>query len=198
MKAILAKKIGMTNIFENDRNIPVTLLEVQPNTVLYIKGQDDKKAIVQLGLGQKKPNKPMAGHLKKSNSTPHYIKEATFTANLPLKIGQKIDVGIFQEGERIKVRGITKGKGFAGTIKRHGFHRGPQTHGSEQQRRPGSIGSAFPQKVVKGKKMAGRLGGKIQTVKNLTIVKIDKENNIMAVKGAIPGVKDAPIMIKGI
>ncbi len=170
MKFILGKKIGMTQIFnKGGQVIPVTLIEAGPCQVVQIKTKEkDGYQAVQIGF---------AGHLRE------------FKAK-DLKIGQQIDASIFQEGEIVKIAGISKGKGFQGVVKRHGFSGFPASHGTKHGlRAPGSIGSSFPERVWKGKKMAGRMGAERVMVQGLKIVQVDKENNLLAIKGAIPGRK---------
>jgi len=170
MKFILGKKIGMTQIFNKDGQvIPVTLIEAGPCQVVQVKTKEkDGYQAVQIGF---------AGHLRE------------FKAK-DLKIGQQIDASIFQEGEIVKIAGISKGKGFQGVVKRHGFSGFPASHGTKHGlRAPGSIGSSFPERVWKGKKMAGRMGAERVMVQGLKIVQVDKENNLLAIKGAIPGRK---------
>ncbi len=198
MRAILGKKIGMTNYFNNKGEmVPVTLVEAGPCVVTQIKSADkDGYQAVQIGFGKaKKLSKPLMGHLKGSKSKSRYLKEARIESE-NLKIGDTITCDVFKEGEKIHVTGLTKGKGFAGTIKRHNFARGPMTHGSRNQRRPGSIGAMFPQHVFKGRKMAGQMGHVQTTVKNLRVEKVDMEGNIIAVKGAIPGPRKSLLLIK--
>ena len=170
MKFILGKKIGMTQIFnKGGQVIPVTLIEAGPCQVVQVKTKEkDGYQAVQIGF---------AGHLRE------------FKAK-DLKIGQQIDASIFQEGEIVKIAGISKGKGFQGVVKRHGFSGFPASHGTKHGlRAPGSIGSSFPERVWKGKKMAGRMGAERVMVQGLKIVQVDKENNLLAIKGAIPGRK---------
>ena len=198
MRAILGKKIGMTNYFNNKGEmVPVTLVEAGPCVVTQIKSADkDGYQAVQIGFGKaKKLSKPLMGHLKGSKSKSRYLKEARIESE-NLKIGDTITCDVFKEGEKIHVTGLTKGKGFAGTIKRHNFARGPMTHGSRNQRRPGSIGAMFPQHVFKGRKMAGQMGHVQTTVKNLLVEKVDTEGNVIAVKGAIPGPRKSLLLIK--
>jgi len=198
MKAILAKKIGMTNYF-NDKGeiVPVTLVEAGPCVITQIKSADkDAYQAVQIGFGQsKKLGKSLLGHLKKSESKSKYLQEVEIdTENL--KVGDKITCNIFNEGDKVNVSGVSKGKGFAGTIKRHNFHRGPMTHGSRNQRKPGSIGAGYPEHVFKGQKLPGQMGYKQATVKNLRIEKVNVEEHVIAIKGAIPGPKKSLILIE--
>ncbi len=198
MRAILGKKIGMTNYFNNKGEmVPVTLVEAGPCVVTQIKSADkDGYQAVQIGFDEaRKLSKPLMGHLKGSKSKSRYLKEAKIEDE-NLKVGDTITCDVFKEGEKIHVTGLTKGKGFAGTIKRHNFARGPMTHGSRNQRRPGSIGAMFPQHVFKGRKMAGQMGHVQTTVKNLLVEKVDTEGNVIAVKGAIPGPRKSLLLIK--
>lgn len=192
MKFILGKKLGMSQIFdENKKVIPVTLVEAGPCFVTDIKKTEkDNYSAVQVGFNEaKKLNKAQAGHLKGLKSL-KVLKEFRLSSdqNSELKRGDEIRVDIFSLGQKVRVSAISKGKGFAGVVKRHGFAGGPASHGQKHTlRAPGSIGCAFPERVLKGKKMAGRMGSDRVTVKNLKIAKIDQENNILAIKGAVPG-----------
>jgi len=199
MKFILGKKIGMSQVFSEDRKVtPVTLIEAGPCVVTQVKTEEkDGYQAVQVGFGErKKINRPLMGHLKDLGKF-RYLREIR-NVKEDMKIGDKIDAGVFEEGDKIKVVGISKGKGFQGVMKRHGFHGSPATHGHKHDHRaPGSIGSAFPEHVLKGKKMAGRMGGDQVTVKGLKVVKVDKENNLLAVKGAVPGKRGALVEVVG-
>jgi large subunit ribosomal protein L3 len=206
MKFILGQKLGMSQIFnEKGEVIPVTLIEAGPCYVTQIKTKEkDGYCAIQIGfLKAKKVKKPLAGHFKKARvENLRYLRE--FKNKEPkiddreLKLGDKIDASLFKEGEKVKISGISKGKGFAGAVKRWGFSGRPATHGTKHEERTvGSVGSSFPQRVIKGKKMPGRMGSKRVTIKNLEIVKIDKENNILAVKGAVPGKRGALLEIRG-
>jgi len=194
MKFILGKKIRMSQIFdENDKVIPVTLIDAGPCYVTQVKTEEkDGYSSVQIGFEEKKDkhtNKAQQGHFKKSGigNNLRYLKE--FKAE-GLKIGDKIDVSIFNPGEIVRVSGISKGKGFQGVVKRHGFSGAKATHGTKHnERAPGSIGSAWPQRVFKGKRMAGRMGSDRITVEGLEIVGIDKEENLLVIRGALPGRK---------
>jgi len=215
MKIILGKKIGMTRIFDKEGNfLPVTLVEAGPCIVTQLKSQErDGYQAVQIGFGEdKKMNKPKTGHLKKSGGRCKWLREfrtdqdkrktaksdsGEESSNTDaLKVGDKITVDVFKPGDIVQVRGISKGKGFAGVIKRHGFSRGPETHGSDHHRAPGSIGSMYPQRVFKGKKMPGRMGGDYVTVKGLEVVEVKAEKNLLAVKGAVPGPRGSLLEIK--
>ena len=191
---LIGKKVGMTGVFLSDgAYVPVTVVEAGPCVVTQIKTKaTDGYDALQLGYGEKKKNrikKPVLGHLKKSGETPcaHFLE---FQVDNPgeYSLGQKITVDIFTVGGSVDVSGKTKGRGFAGVIKRHGFHGGKKTHGSHSHRIPGSIGcSAWPSRVVKGKKLPGHYGNSRKTVQNLKIVDIRPEENLLLIKGAIPG-----------
>jgi large subunit ribosomal protein L3 len=188
MKIILGKKLGSSQIFDDNGNvIPVTVIEAPPGLVVA-------KNIVAF-VESKKINKATEGRLKaaKINKKLKYLIEIP---DLNLKTGEEVKVDIFDEKEKVNVSGISKGKGFAGVIKRHKFSRGPETHGSDHHRAPGSIGSMFPQHVFKGKKMPGHLGNAKVTIKNLEIVKIIPEQNLIFIKGAVPGARGGIVKIK--
>ena len=184
----------MTQIWKDDKIIPVTLVQAGPITITQIKLKDkDKYEAVQVGFDatKKKLNKPLKGHLKKLGNFRH-LKEFKPTTNnqqpTTYKVGDVLTVEQFQEGDIVKVSGITKGKGFQGVVKRHGFHGGPKTHGQKNRlRAPGSIGSTAPQRVMPGRRMAGRMGGARVTIKSSKVAGIDKEKNILMLKGAVPG-----------
>jgi large subunit ribosomal protein L3 len=208
MKAILGKKVGMTRIFDEKGNAQaVTVIEVAPNVVTQIKteGKDGYNAI-QLGFGEaKRQAKPQAGHLKTAKANSRYLREVPNiqveveegAEPKQLKVGDKIFVDMFAAGDEVEIEGISKGKGFAGVIKRHNFRRGPMSHGSHHHREPGSIGAMFPQHVFKGTKLPGRMGRTQVTVKNLSVVSVDKENNILAIKGAVPGPAKGIVIVRG-
>lgn len=210
MKFILGKKIGMTQVFKGDNVIPVTLIESGPNFVIQVKTKEkDGYVAVQLGFGTKKEKnikKPQRGHLKKisrlrqgsgGQANLRWLREFRVD-EIELKPGDQIDVSTFVPGDKVNVIAVSKGKGFQGVVKRHGFHGGPKSHGQKDRHRaPGSIGGSWPQHVTKGMRMAGRMGGERTTVKNLEVVEIDKENNLIAIKGAIPGRRGTLVMIKG-
>lgn len=195
MIGLLGKKIGMTTYFEESGNaIPCTVVEVGPCTVTQIKTEKkDGYNSVQFGFGvknEKNANNPLRGKFAKLKlPVPRYIKEIRNYPVDGLEIGSTVKVDIFQPGETIKVTGISKGKGFQGVVKRHGFGGGVRTHGqSDRERAPGSIGgSSYPSRVWKGQRMAGRMGGKKITVRNLKVVKVIPDSNLMLIKGAIPG-----------
>nr|BBK20326.1 ribosomal protein L3 [Cryptomonas curvata] len=191
---ILGTKLGMTQIFdESGLAIPVTIIKAGPCLITQIKTlETDGYNAVQVGYSEiqsKLLNKPTLGHLQKAGSPPlKYLKEYRIQSSSGELLGATISVSSFNLGDKVSVTGKTIGKGFAGTVKRHNFTRGPMTHGSKNHREPGSIGmGTTPGRVYPGKKMAGRLGGKQTTIKNLQIVLINPENNLLVVKGAIPG-----------
>ncbi len=200
MKFLLGKKIDMTQVWQGGRVAAVTKVKAGPCVVVQIK--DEKKdgyRAVQIGFGRKKEkniSKPQKGHLKNLNNF-RYLRE--FRVNdEKINKGDKIDVGIFEPGDKIKVVGISKGKGFAGVVKRYGFHGQDKTHGNKDQlRMPGSIGATGPAHVFKGQRMPGRMGGGRVTVPNLEVAEIDKENNILLIKGAIPGARNGLLLISG-
>lgn len=201
MKALITRKVGMTNaISENGSVEAVTLLSASPNTVTQIKdGEKDGYTAVQVGQETvKKLGKAQAGHFKKSKILPKIVREFR-VAELPeeLKVGDKVTAETFAVGDIVHVTGISKGKGWAGTIKRHNFHRGRKTHGGQSYRRPGSIGSMYPQKIFKGKKMAGQMGYEQVTVRNLKVALIDTEHNIIGITGAVPGPKKGVVLVRG-
>ncbi|MBT2649916.1 50S ribosomal protein L3 [Bacillus sp. ISL-34] len=201
-KGILGRKIGMTQVFaENGELIPVTVIEAANNVVLQKKTvETDGYEAVQVGFENKREklsNKPEKGHVEKANTTPkRFIREFRGTDLTELEIGQEVNVSIFAEGDLVDVTGISKGKGFQGSIKRHGQSRGPMSHGSRYHRRPGSMGPVAPNRVFKGKLLPGRMGGEQITVQNLAIVKVDVERNLLLIKGNVPGARKALIKVK--
>jgi large subunit ribosomal protein L3 len=198
MKFILGKKLKMAQIFDKEGNqIPVTLIEAGPCEVLQIKKKEkDGYEAIQIGFERLKEKKITKTKKKKPYKYLREFRVENSEIN-NYKIGQKIDVSIFKEGELVSVSGISKGKGFAGGVKRWGFAGRPATHGTKHEERTiGSVGSSTPAHVVKGRKMPGRAGGKRVTIKNLEIVKIDKEKNLLAIKGAVPGTKGTLLEIK--
>ena len=202
MKALLGTKIGMTQIISEDgKAVPVTLIQAGPVTVTQVKSvENDGYNAVQVGFDSgKNLSKAVAGHVKEANVTPKYIREFR-VEELPedVAVGSTYDVNIFTVGEKVSATGISKGKGFAGNIKRNNFNRGRASHGAfAYSRTPGSIGSMYPQKVFKGKRMAGRMGHDRVTVKNLEVAYIDLENNLIGLRGAVPGPKKGLIIIGG-
>ncbi|MBR0278309.1 MAG: 50S ribosomal protein L3 [Clostridia bacterium] len=202
-KAILAKKLGMTQIFdEMGRVIPVTVVEAGPNAVVQKKTvENDGYEAVQVGfvdLKEKKAIKPVKGHFAKAGVTPKkFIRELRLDDTSGLNVGDEIKADIFAEGDKVDVAGITKGKGYAGTIKRWGQHRGPMTHGSGYHRGPGSMGMCSdPGRVYKGKRLPGHMGVDRVTIQNLAIVKVDADKNIILIKGGVPGPKGGLLIIK--
>ncbi|KPJ62597.1 MAG: 50S ribosomal protein L3 [Planctomycetes bacterium DG_23] len=202
-KGILGRKVGMTQIYdEAGRIVPVTALEVGPCTVLQVKTLErDGYSALQLGFLDKKrrrANKPELGRAEKVNTEPkRFVREVPADFEHSYKPGQEITVDVFADTEQVDVTGISKGRGFAGVMKRWGFKGGPDSHGSTRHRRPGSIGSSSdPSRVFKGMKMAGHMGMAQNTVKNLKVIKADKEKNLLLVKGAVPGPKGGFLIIR--
>ena len=202
-KAILATKVGMTQIFNEDGVLtPVTVLQAGPCAVTQVKTvENDGYSAVQVGFGEireKLVNKPRKGHFAKAGvSNKRYLREFRFDNAEEYQVGQEIKVDIFSEGDKVDATAKSKGKGFQGAIKRHGQSRGPMTHGSKFHRHAGSNGACSdPSKVFKGKGMPGHMGAKRITIQNLEIVKVDVENNLLLVKGAVPGPKKSLVTIK--
>lgn len=202
-KGILGRKIGMTQVFaENGNLIPVTVVEVAPNVILQKKSAEtDGYEAIQVGFEDKREklaNKPEKGHAAKANTAPkRFVREFRGDDLAGYEVGQEVKVDIFAAGDVVDVTGISKGKGFQGSIKRHGQSRGPMAHGSRYHRRPGSMGPVAPNRVFKGKLLPGRMGGEQVTVQNLEIVKVDAERNLLLIKGNVPGAKKALLKIKG-
>ncbi|RMF97662.1 MAG: 50S ribosomal protein L3 [Candidatus Schekmanbacteria bacterium] len=201
MKAIIGKKIGMTQVFSKEGEvIPVTAVSAGPCTVVQIKTlETDGYNSIQLGFGEKikKPKKPIEGHFKKYNSEPMRVLREVRIENInDYSSGQQIKADIFKEGERVDVVGTSKGKGFAGVVKRHNFSGGPATHGSRFHRAVGSIGCKKPARTVKGRKMPGHMGNRRVTVQGLSIQSVIPEKNLILIKGAVPGPKGGIILIK--
>lgn len=199
-KFLLAKKIGMTQIFSAEGHLtPVTLVQTGPMVVIRAKTKaEDGYEALQFGFGKRKPKnvaKPQKNEWKELGVF-EAVRENP--GMLGKSRGDIVDLSQFQEGDVVKVSGISKAKGFQGVVKRHGFHGAPATHGTKHaHREPGSIGPTWPQRVIKGRRMAGRMGGERVTVRNLEIAKIDSEKNLIAIKGAIPGRKGTLIEIRG-
>lgn len=200
-KGILGKKIGMTQIFtETGTLIPVTVIEVTPNVVLQKKTvETDGYSAVQLGYADKKENlatKPEIGHAKKASTAPkRFVKEIAGEEMLAFEVGQEVKGNIFNVGELVDVTGVSKGKGYQGVIKRWNYHLGPAAHGSGYHRGTGSMGSIQPARIKPGKKLPGRMGGVTKTVQNLEFVKYDAENNVILIKGNVPGAKNSYVVI---
>ena len=203
VRGLIGKKMGMTGVYSSDgKYIPVTVIQVGPCFVTQIKTiKTDGYNSVQLGFGSKKEKhttKALQGHFKKSGeSLFSHVREFEVNEPSEFTLGQEVTLDMFEVGELVEVTGTSKGRGFAGTIKRHGFSRGPETHGCRNHRAPGSIGcSAWPSKVVKGKKMPGRFGNYRRTVRNQQIVDIRPDDNVILLKGQVPGSKTGIIEIK--
>lgn len=218
MKALLGKKLGMTQLFAEDGSVlRVTLIQAGPCVVTQVKtAEKDGYNAIQLGYGEAKHQpQPQAGHLKASGANSRTMREfrikdinpnhpkakarsAAAEAALALPVGATIDVTTFEVGDAVEVTGVSKGKGFAGTVKRHNFTTGPKTHGSHNYRAPGSIGSGYPEHVFKGMKMAGRMGHDQVTVQGLKIAVVNAELGVIGVSGAVPGPKRGIVTVKGV
>jgi len=202
MKGILGKKVGMTQVFtKSGKLIPVTVIEVEPNVVTQIKTVDkDGYNAIQLGavtIKEKSSNKAKMGHTNKANTAPkRFLKEIRGVNVEDYTLGQVIDASIFKEGEVVDVTGTSKGKGYQGVIKRWNQSRGPMGHGSQYHRGVGSLGTLLPMHVLKGKKMPGHMGNEKTTIQNLEVVSVDLENNVILIKGNVPGPKKSLVMIK--
>jgi large subunit ribosomal protein L3 len=217
MKAILGTKLGMTQIFGADGNVErVTLIQAGPCPITQVKTlESDGYNAIQIGFGDAKHQpRPQQGHLKAANTNSRVLREIRFDAidpkhpnakaraaaeaeALSLELGSELNVTSFEAGDKVQVTAVSKGKGFAGTVKRHNFATGPKTHGSHNYRAPGSIGAGYPEHVFKGMKMAGHMGHAQVTVKGLKIVLVDADRNIIAVSGAVPGPKKGLVMLRG-
>ena len=202
-KAIVAKKLGMTQIFtEKGVLVPVTVLDVTPNVVTQVKTtENDGYEAVQVGFGEIREKlviKPRAGHFKKAGVEPtRYLREFRFENTADYSVGNEIKADIFSPGDRVDVSGVSKGKGFQGAIKRHGFGRGPMAHGSKYHRHAGGMSAGTsPGKVMKGRKLPGHMGNANVTVQNLEIVRADTDKNILLVKGPVPGPKGTIVIVK--
>jgi large subunit ribosomal protein L3 len=203
MKGIVGRKLGMTRVFDEETGVvtPVTVIEAAPCPVVQVKTSDahgyDAVQIAYDAVPERKLTKPAAGHLKKHDVDGAYRRLMELRGQSALVVGENVTVEAFEPGEKVKVSGISHGKGFAGTIKRHRFHSGPKSHGSHNVRAPGSIGaSATPSRVFKGRRMPGRLGGKRATQVGLVIHGIDAERNLLLVKGAVPGPKNGFVEVR--
>ena len=202
MKALITRKLGMTSILdEKGAATAVTLLSASPNVVTQLKTDEtDGYGAVQLGFeNSKRPAKAQAGHFKPSKTTPKLTREFRITGedDTELTVGDQLAADSFSVGDIVKVTGVSKGKGFAGTIKRHNFKLGRKTHGGRSYRRPGSIGSMYPQRIFPGKKMAGQMGHEQVTTKNLRVAIIDTDLQVIGVAGAVPGPRKGLVLIKG-
>ncbi|ETJ99096.1 50S ribosomal protein L3 [Eubacterium nodatum ATCC 33099] len=203
MKAILGKKVGMTQIFtEAGEVVPVTVIEAGPEVVTQIKTvETDGYNAVQIGYEEQKPqrvNRPMTGHFEKSGVTPKkHLAEFRNDEGEVYELGQVITVADFEEGKKLDITGVSKGKGTQGNIKRHGHHRGPMTHGSKHKRLAGALaGATYPSRVFPGNAGPGRMGRDTVTVQNVELVKIDTDRNLMLVKGAVPGGKGSLVKVR--
>ena len=202
-KGLIGKKVGMTQIFdEKGMIIPVTVIEAGPCVVAQVKTvETDGYNAIQLGFGEVKShkvNKPQAGHFAKANvEAKKHLREFRLDDVQNVKVGDEVKADTFEQGEKVDVQGISKGKGFQGVIKRHGQHRGPMGHGSMYHRRPGSMGStSTPGRVFKGKKLPGQMGHVTRTIQNLEVVAVDPENNLLLIKGSVPGPKKGLVVVK--
>ncbi len=202
-KGILGRKVGMTQLFSDTGElIPVTVVEAEPNVVLQKRTQEnDGYEAIQIGFAdqkQNRTNKPGQGHAEKANTTPKRFVREIRDVNLDdYDLGQEISVEVFEAGDIIDVTGISKGKGFQGSIKRHNQSRGPMSHGSHYHRGPGAMGVIDPMHVFKGKKLPGQMGGEQITIQNLEVVKVDTERNLLLIKGNVPGAKKSFVKVTG-
>jgi large subunit ribosomal protein L3 len=203
MIGLIGKKIGMTQLFSEQGNVlPVTVIQAGPCTVTEVRSsQRDGYSAVQLGFGTNKETRflrPVLGQFKKRNLPPsRHLKEFRVADAAPYEVGQSLTVALFEQGEHVDVQGVTKGRGFAGVVKRHKFVAGHASHGPTAGKQPGSIGaSAYPSRVIKGKRLPGRMGGVNLTTKNLVVVAVDPEQNLLMVRGAIPGPPNGLVFVK--
>lgn len=205
MKGIIGKKVGMTQIFDEKGNVtPVTVIQAGPCYITQVRdAENDGYTAIQLGYEECKPKRltqGQLGHLRRNNLPAlRYLREFRLKEdNVTVEEGQEIKVDVFELGDRVDVVGVSKGRGFAGTIKRHGFHRGPKTHGqSDRERAPGSVGMcASPGRTLPGKRMSGRMGNDRVTSQNLEVMVVDPELNLLAVRGSVPGARDGIVIIK--
>lgn len=202
MKALITRKVGMTSTIADDGTVTaITLLSASPCVITQVKtNESDGYKAVQVGFEEAKEQnvaKAQQGHFKAAGSMPKIVREFRVDdITEDLKVGEKITPEVFSVGDEIDATGTSKGKGWAGTIKRHNFHRGRKTHGGRSYRRVGSIGSMYPQKIFKGKKMAGQMGHEQVTVKNLKVALVDTENGVIGVTGAVPGPRKGIVIIK--
>ncbi len=203
MKGIIGKKLGMTQLFDDNGNrIAVTVVEAGPCTVTQVRtAESDGYSAVQLAFEDckdKQLTKAELGHLKKAGLKHGKRHLVEFRGMADLKVGDTVTVEAFEDGQHVSVTGVSKGKGFQGTVKRHNFGRGPETHGSHNVRQPGSIGaSAYPSRVFKGKRMSGHMGDERVTQRGLRVVARDPENNLLLIKGAVPGATNSVVIVKG-
>ncbi len=202
-KAIVGKKVGMTQVFDKQgKAVPVTVIEAGPNVVVQKKTvENEGYSAIQVGfndVAEKRVTKPLKGHFAKAKvAVKRYLRELRIEDAASYEVGQEIRADVFKEGDKVDVSGVSKGKGFAGAIKRHNFHRGPMKHGSKYHRAAGSMGaSSDPSRTFKGKKLPGHMGSVNTTVVNLEVIKVDPEKNILLVKGGVPGIRGSLVMIK--
>lgn len=202
-KAILGLKVGMTQIFDKaGKAVPVTVIAAGPNVVVQKKTvENEGYEALQVGFddkAEKKITKPIKGHFAKAKvATKRYLREFRLEDATSYEVGQEIKADVFKEGDKVDISGVSKGKGYAGSIKRHNFHRGPMGHGSKYHRQSGSMGaSSSPSRTIPGKKLPGHMGAENTTVLNLEVVKVDTEKNIILVKGGVPGIRGSLVMIK--
>ena len=202
-KAILGLKVGMTQIFDKaGKAVPVTVIAANPNIVVQKKTvENDGYSAIQVGFddkAEKRVTKPVKGHFAKAKvATKRYLREFRLEDAAAYEVGQEIKADVFKEGEKVDVSGVSKGKGYAGSIKRHNFHRGPMGHGSKYHRQSGSMGaSSDPSRTIPGKKLPGHMGAENTTVQNLEVVRIDLDKNVILVRGAVPGIRGSLVMIK--
>ncbi len=201
MKGILGRKVGMTEVFTKDgKLIPVTVVEITPNVVTQVKSKEtdgyDAIQVAAVDKKEKRANKAEIGHVKKANTTPKRFLKEIRNVEGTYNLGDTIDAGIFEAGEYVDVTGTSKGKGFTGVIKRHNQSRGPETHGSRYHRRPGSMGTMRPMRVMKGKKLSGHMGVETVTIQNLEIIEVNPSLQYILVSGSIPGAKNSMVFIK--
>lgn len=203
MQGIIGRKLGMTRIFEADGHVePVTVIEAGPCPVVQVHDGAEGAKAVQLGFGERKAKrstKALDGHAKSAGleTTPRFLRSIPLPADTEAKAGDTVTVEIFSPGDKVKITGTTKGRGFQGVVKRYGFHGGPATHGSTRYRNPGSMGAGTdPSRVIKGKKLPGHMGAARHTEVGLSVVKIDAEQNLLFVRGAVPGPTNGLLVVK--
>ncbi|KPJ90559.1 MAG: hypothetical protein AMS18_10605 [Gemmatimonas sp. SG8_17] len=203
MNGIIGRKLGMTRLFEEDgKVVPVTVIEAGPCPVVQVSDGSKGSRAVQLGFGSRKAKrakKAELGHAKRANleAAPAVLRSLPLSSDAQTVPGDIVTVELFQPGDAIKVTGITKGRGFQGVVKRHGFKGGPATHGSTRYRKPGSMGAGTdPSRVIKGKRLPGQMGSKRHTVVGLSVVRVDSENNLLYVRGAVPGPVEGIVLVK--
>lgn len=203
MQILIGKKLGMTQIFaKTGEATPVSVIQAGPCPIVQVKTPEtDGYSAIQIGFGEAKKSrvsKPAAGHFNRASLAPlRVLKEVRVADAGQFKVGDVLNVKIFEGAERVNVAGVSKGRGFAGTIKRYHFHRGPETHGCKNVREPGSVGAnSTPARILKGKRLPGRMGGKNRTTRNLKVVQIDAENNLIFVMGSVPGANNGIVYIR--